>query len=294
MVLVVRNVLGWMFVLAGIAMLVLPGQGLLSIIAGLVLIDFPGKRRFERRLLASHVVRDAMNWLRRQGRPAALRLYVTLRSRRFEQGGRPTIRAPAIPTRGQLDEQRRERNGTRNAGTGNGSGNGARRRAGRAQMAALLAAVFAVGALGGGAVVMSDRRLEPLGPLGRRRPEGAPRRSPRWKGHMEDHALFWLDRVDATDEQREAVSETIVGQAFDDLAGAVGEHRALRREWLTELERPELDAGALEALRARHRGARGRQEPPGPRGDRRGRVGADRGAARRARLDALMASGPAG
>lgn len=69
-VLVVRNVLGWMFVLAGIAMLVLPGQGLLSIIAGLVLIDFPGKRRFERRLLASHVVRDAMNWLRRKaGRP---------------------------------------------------------------------------------------------------------------------------------------------------------------------------------------------------------------------------------
>ena len=69
-VLVVRNVLGWIFVLAGIAMLVLPGQGLLSILAGLVLIDFPGKRRFERRLLASQVVRDAMNWLRRRaGRP---------------------------------------------------------------------------------------------------------------------------------------------------------------------------------------------------------------------------------
>ena len=69
-VLVIRNVFGWMFVVAGIAMLVLPGQGLLSIIAGLVLIDFPGKHRLERRLLASHVVRDAMNWLRRRaGRP---------------------------------------------------------------------------------------------------------------------------------------------------------------------------------------------------------------------------------
>ena len=68
--LVVRNVLGWLFVLAGIAMLVLPGQGLLSILAGLVLIDFPGKRRFELRLLASPVVREAMNWLRRRaGRP---------------------------------------------------------------------------------------------------------------------------------------------------------------------------------------------------------------------------------
>lgn len=70
MLLVVRNVAGWVFVLAGVAMLVLPGQGLLSILAGLVLIDFPGKRRFERRLLASHVVRDAMNWLRRRaGKP---------------------------------------------------------------------------------------------------------------------------------------------------------------------------------------------------------------------------------
>lgn len=69
-VLVIRNVFGWVFVVAGIAMLVLPGQGLLSIIAGLVLIDFPGKHRLERRLLASHVVRDAMNWLRRRaGRP---------------------------------------------------------------------------------------------------------------------------------------------------------------------------------------------------------------------------------
>ena len=69
-VLVVRNVLGWIFVLAGIAMLVLPGQGLLSIVAGLVLIDFPGKRRIEYRLLASRGMRDAMNWLRRRaGKP---------------------------------------------------------------------------------------------------------------------------------------------------------------------------------------------------------------------------------
>ena len=68
--LVVRNVLGWIFVVAGIAMLVLPGQGLLSILAGLVLIDFPGKHRFELKLLASPGVRRAMNWLRRRaGRP---------------------------------------------------------------------------------------------------------------------------------------------------------------------------------------------------------------------------------
>ena len=139
-------------------------------------------------------------------------------------------------------------------GNGNGSGNdgngrGSPRPRRRARTAALLAAVFAVGALGGGAVMTATDAWSHWGrwggPMGH---HGGPER---WKGHMEDHALIWLDRVDATDEQREAV-RTIVGEAFDDLSGAVGEHRALRREWLTELERPELDAAALEALRARH------------------------------------------
>lgn len=140
-----------------------------------------------------------------------------------------------------------EGNGNGNGSEGNGRESPAPRR--RARTAALLAAVFAVGALGGGAVVTATDAWSHWGrwggPMGH---HGGPEK---WKGHMEDHALFWLDRVDATDEQREAV-RTIVGEAFDDLSGAVGEHRALRREWLTELERPELDAGALEALRARH------------------------------------------
>ena len=140
-----------------------------------------------------------------------------------------------------------EGNGNGNGSDGNGRGSPAPRRG--ARTAALLAAVFAVGALGGGAVVTATDAWSHWGrwggPMGH---HGGPER---WKGHMEDHALFWLDRVDATDEQREAV-RTIVGQAFDDLSGAVGEHRTLRREWMTELERPELDAAALEALRARH------------------------------------------
>ena len=138
-------------------------------------------------------------------------------------------------------------NGNGSGSDGNGRGSPAPRR--RARTAALLAAVFAVGALGGGAVVTATDAWSHWGRWGGSMGHhGGPEK---WKGHMEDHALFWLDRVDATDEQREAV-RTIVGHAFDDLSGAVGEHRALRREWLTELERPELDAAALEALRARH------------------------------------------
>ena len=120
----------------------------------------------------------------------------------------------------------------------------------RARTAAVLAAVFVVGALGGGAVVMSTDAWSHWGRWGGSMGHhgGDPAR---WKGHMEDHALFWLDRVDATDEQREAIRE-IVGQTVGELAGAVGEHRSLRGQWLAELERPELDADALEALRAKH------------------------------------------
>lgn len=130
-------------------------------------------------------------------------------------------------------------------------GNGSRRRAPRrrARTAAVLAAVFVVGALGGAAVVMSTDAWSHRGRWGG--PLGHHADPVRWKGHMEDHALFWLDRIDATDEQREAI-RGIIGGAADDLAGAVGEHRALRRKWLTGLERPELDADELEALRAEH------------------------------------------
>src|SRR5262245_38829534 len=38
-----KNVLGGVFVLAGIVMLFTPGQGLLTILIGLLLLDFPGK-----------------------------------------------------------------------------------------------------------------------------------------------------------------------------------------------------------------------------------------------------------
>ena len=136
---------------------------------------------------------------------------------------------------------------------GNGNGKGSERRGPRrtGRKAAVLAAVFVVGALGGGAVVMSTDAWSHWGRWGGGGSMGHHGDPARWKGHMEDHALYWLDRVDATDEQREAI-RTIVGQAAEDLAGAVGEHRTLRRQWLTELERPELDAEALEDLRAQH------------------------------------------
>ena len=141
-----------------------------------------------------------------------------------------------------------EGNGNESA-NGNGHGSGGRAPRRRVKMAAALAAVFAVGALGGGALVMSTDAWSHWSRWGGMKGHhGDPAA---WTEHMQGHALSWLDRVDATDEQREAVSE-IIGETGGELAGTIGEHRALRREWIAELERPDLDAAALEDLRARH------------------------------------------
>lgn len=68
--LVLKNALGVLVLLAGVAMLVLPGQGLLTCMLALALLDFPGKRRFERWLVARPAMIASLNWLRRRlGRP---------------------------------------------------------------------------------------------------------------------------------------------------------------------------------------------------------------------------------
>ncbi|MDP1563667.1 MAG: PGPGW domain-containing protein [Pirellulaceae bacterium] len=67
---VLKNLLGVVFVLAGIAMLVLPGQGLLTIFIGILLLDFPGKRRVERWLIRLPRLLQTANWMRaRYGQP---------------------------------------------------------------------------------------------------------------------------------------------------------------------------------------------------------------------------------
>lgn len=69
-VVILRNIAGWLFIAAGVAMLVLPGQGMLTIVVGLMLIDFPGKFRLERWMAGRRSVMRAMNWTRsRAGRP---------------------------------------------------------------------------------------------------------------------------------------------------------------------------------------------------------------------------------
>ncbi|EXJ13878.1 PGPGW domain-containing protein [Imhoffiella purpurea] len=65
-VLALKNLFGWILILAGLAMLILPGQGLLTILMGLILTDFPGKFVLERKLASNRRILDALNWLRRR------------------------------------------------------------------------------------------------------------------------------------------------------------------------------------------------------------------------------------
>lgn len=67
-----RNVIALGLVVAGIAMLLLPGQGLLTLVAALIVSDFPGKRALERRVLGHPSALRAINALRSRARRAPL------------------------------------------------------------------------------------------------------------------------------------------------------------------------------------------------------------------------------
>lgn len=64
--LVLRNVLGMLLLIAGIIMLFLPGQGLLTMLLGILLLSFPGKAKLVLRLTASPSIRKGLDWLRRK------------------------------------------------------------------------------------------------------------------------------------------------------------------------------------------------------------------------------------
>jgi hypothetical protein len=67
---ILKNALGVLFLLSGLAMLILPGQGLLTLFIGLVLLDFPRKRILIRRILGYKRILRVINRLRaRFGKP---------------------------------------------------------------------------------------------------------------------------------------------------------------------------------------------------------------------------------
>lgn len=67
---ILRNSLGVVLVVLGLLMLALPGQGLLTLAVGVLLVDFPGKHKLVQRLLGRPKILDVVNKLRaRHGSP---------------------------------------------------------------------------------------------------------------------------------------------------------------------------------------------------------------------------------
>ena len=73
---VLKNLAGFILLVMGILMLILPGQGLLTIFFGIALMDFPGKFALERRLVSYPKVLNSINWIRKKAnrKPLALNL----------------------------------------------------------------------------------------------------------------------------------------------------------------------------------------------------------------------------
>lgn len=68
-----KNAMGLLLVALGVVLSLpgIPGQGLITILLGIMLVDFPGKRRLEQKILSRPSVSKTINKLRhRFGKPA--------------------------------------------------------------------------------------------------------------------------------------------------------------------------------------------------------------------------------
>ena len=59
-----KNLLAVLLVVVGIIQIPLPGQGVLTILIGIIISDIPGKRKLERRIISSPIVLSTANGIR--------------------------------------------------------------------------------------------------------------------------------------------------------------------------------------------------------------------------------------
>ena len=74
LVLIIKNILGYSLIIGGVMMLVLPGQGLFTIIIGLMLSNYPGKYYIEKRFIKIPAVFKSINWLRAKSNKPPIKL----------------------------------------------------------------------------------------------------------------------------------------------------------------------------------------------------------------------------
>lgn len=63
---VFRNLIAFVLLVAGITMLITPGQGLLTIFVSFLVADFPKKYSIEKRLILQRYILRTINWIRRR------------------------------------------------------------------------------------------------------------------------------------------------------------------------------------------------------------------------------------
>jgi hypothetical protein len=86
---VLKNIVGAGLILAGIAMLILPGQGVLTVLIGTTLVNFPGKYTLERRIVSRPSVAKTLNRIREAAGRSRLELPETEDLKTFSTVDRP-------------------------------------------------------------------------------------------------------------------------------------------------------------------------------------------------------------
>ena len=63
---IIKNIIGYVLIIGGVLMLLLPGQGLFTIFIGLMMSNYPGKYYIEKKFIAIPSILKTINWLRKQ------------------------------------------------------------------------------------------------------------------------------------------------------------------------------------------------------------------------------------
>jgi len=71
---ILKNALGVVLFVAGLVMVALPGQGLLTMLIGVTLVNFPGKFALERRIVSRPSVANTLNRIREKAGRTRLEL----------------------------------------------------------------------------------------------------------------------------------------------------------------------------------------------------------------------------
>ena len=66
LIILFRNIFGFFLLLAGVAMLFLPGQGLITILVSLIFMDFPEKKRIVTYLTGKKSIQKSIDWIRKK------------------------------------------------------------------------------------------------------------------------------------------------------------------------------------------------------------------------------------